>query len=148
MQGERTGHTLQPTALVHEAFLRLVPEGGAPQLEGRAHFLRVAARAMRRILVDHARARDADKRGGGRRPVALDDVLEAFAERDLDVLELSDAVEKLGAVDPELARLVELRFFAGLTIAETAAALGVSTPTVERHWRVARLWLARELGDG
>ncbi len=146
MDGERGDHTLQPTALVHEAYLRLV--GSQVRWESRAHFVRVAARAMRNVLVDHARARRTDKRGQGRDRAALDGVLAAYEERHLDVLAVHDALERLHAVDEPLARLVELRFFAGLSIEETARVLEISTATVERHWRVARLWLRRELGPG
>jgi RNA polymerase sigma factor (TIGR02999 family) len=144
MGGERADHTLQPTALVHEAYLRLFDAPAS--FESRAHFVRVAARAMRNVLVDHARARGAQKRGDGRERVALDGVLAAYEERDLDVLALHEALERLLELDEPLGRLVELRFFAGLSIAQTAEVLGSSTATVERHWRVARLWLRRELG--
>lgn len=144
MDGERGDHTLQPTALVHEAYLRLV--GSQVRWQSRAHFARVAARAMRNVLVDHARARRTDKRGQARDRAALDGVLAAYEERNLDVLVVHEALERLHAVDEPLARLVELRFFAGLSIEETARVLEMSTATVERHWRVARLWLRRELG--
>ena len=144
MRGERADHTLQPTALVHEAYLRLIGSE-APRFEDRTHFVRLAARAMRNGLVDHARAKKAQKRGSGVEPASLDAVLAVFEEQQLDVLALHEALERLAAMDEPLARLVELRFFAGLTIEETANALGVSTPTVERHWRVARMWLRREL---
>lgn len=144
LDGERVGHTLQPTALVHEAYLRLVD---APaRWESRGHFVRVAARAMRHVLVDHARARRTLKRGAGEGRVALDGVLDAYEERDLDVLSIHDALDKLSRVDEPLSRLVELRFFAGLSIEDTARVLESSTATVERHWRVARMWLRRELG--
>ena len=146
MGSERADHTLQPTALVHEAYLRLV--GSEVRFESRAHFVRVAARAMRNVLVDHARARAAQKRGDGHERVPLDDVLAAYEERQLDVVTLHDAVERLLEIDEDLGRLVELRYFAGLTIEETARVLDVSTATVERSWRVARLWLRRELGAG
>jgi RNA polymerase sigma factor (TIGR02999 family) len=144
MQGERTGHTLQPTAVVNEAYVRLF-EGEDQRWESRAHFVGVAARAMRNVLVDHARARKAQKRGGDHKRQALDCVLAHYEENQLDPLALHEALERLAAMDPELARLVELRFFAGLTIEETAPVLGVSTPTVERRWRVARMWLRKEL---
>ena len=147
MRSERADHTLQPTALVHEAWLRLVGGGGAPRFESRRHFVRLAARAMRNVLVDHARARQAQKRGEGQEAASLDAVLAGFEEQHLDLLALHEALERLQEIDAPLARLVELRFFAGLTIEETARALELSTPTVERHWRVARMWLRRELPD-
>ena len=146
MSRERNDHTLQPTALVHEAYLKLVDEPHQPEWENRAHFVRFAARAMRNVLVDHARAKKTAKRGEGLRKVPLDEVLAAFEERSLDVLALDEALEVLFAMDEQLARVVELRYFAGLTIAETAQVLGVSTPTVERAWRVARLWLLKRVG--
>lgn len=148
LQREASGHTLQPTALVHEAWLRLVDQrpGG---LEGRAHFVAVAARCMRQVLVDAARARRAGKRGGGVHAVTLDPQadLPAHAADDagLDVLALDEALQRLAEIDPQQARLVELRYFVGLTLDETAAALGVSAATVSREWTVARRWLRREL---
>ena len=142
---ERRNHTLQPTALVHEAWMRVLGGGDARSFNGAEHFLRLAARAMRNVLVDHARSHGAHKRNDGAPALALDEALDAFEERALDVVELDDALERLTHVDEQLGRLVELRFFAGLTIAETAEALGTSTATVERSWRVARLWLRREL---
>ena len=148
MLGERANHTLQPTALVNEAWMRLIPEGeaeGHDSWESRGHFLRVAARAMRNVLVDHARSRVAQKRGDGRERVPLDDMLAHYEERSLDPLAIDAALCKLNTMDEQLAKIVELRFFAGLTIAETARALGVSTPTIERGWRVARMWLRSEL---
>lgn len=146
MRGEREDHTLQPTALVHEAYMRVTHSAEKPEWEGREHFARFAARAMRNVLVDHARAKKATKRGSGEKPAPLDSVLEFFASQELDMLELNDALEKLVKVDEEQARLIELRFFAGLTIEETAGAMGLSTPTTERRWRVARMWLQTELG--
>jgi RNA polymerase sigma factor (TIGR02999 family) len=148
MSSERAEHTLQATALVNEAWLRLFKPGAAYQWSNRAHFLRTAAAAMRHVLVDHARARGRDKRGGGQ-PAALDaalDELEAGGE--VDVVALHDALERFAQIDPQGARIVELRYFAGLTIEETARVLDVSTPTVERGWRAARLWLARALEPG
>lgn len=141
MRGEREDHTLQPTALVHEAYMRVMQISDQPEWEGREHFVRFAARAMRNVLVDHARARGAAKRGSGQKPAPLDSVLLFFERQELDMVELNDALEKLLEVDESLARLIELRFFAGLTIEETAGVMGVSTPTVERRWRVARMWL-------
>ncbi len=141
---ELTGHTLQPTALVHEAWVRLVGSEG-PGPEDRVHFVRVAARAMRNALVDHARAKQAQKRGGGAARAPIDPLLVAYEENDVDVLVLHEALERLAAVDEQLARLVELRFFAGLTTDQAAPVLGVSVPTVHRRWRMARIWLRREL---
>jgi RNA polymerase sigma-70 factor, ECF subfamily len=143
MRRERADHTLQPTALVHEAFLRLV--GSSPTaFEDRAHFLRVAAQAMRRVLVDHARARNAAKRGGGL-CVTFEENAVAADEQGVDVLVLDDALNRLAAAEPRWARVVELRFFAGLEVPEVAKVLGTSTATVKRDWRFARAWLAREL---
>jgi RNA polymerase sigma factor (TIGR02999 family) len=151
MRGERPGHTLQPTALVHEAFLRLV--GGDASFDDRAHFLRAASRVMRRVLVDHARARDAAKRGaGGGLRVTLDESIAASAGHDgdddrvVELLALDDALARLAAAEPRWAQVVELRVFGGLEVTEVARALGVSTPTVKRDWAFAKAWLARELG--
>lgn len=144
MRGERSNHTLQPTALVHEAWMRISKEDADMDRDG---FFAVAARCMRRVLIDHARGRGRVKRGSGQVLVCLDEAVAAFEERTLDVLAIDEALVKLESFDPELARLVELRFFSGLTIAETAVALGVSTPTVERSWRVARSWLLAELDE-
>jgi RNA polymerase sigma factor (TIGR02999 family) len=152
---EADGHTLQPTALVHEAYLRLVEQRPA-RFESRSQFFGIAARCMRQVLVDAARTRRAAKRGGGGAAVtlgALDAVGSAHAvgvdgaapTRDVDVLALDEALERLAALDPDQARLVELRYFAGLTLDETAAVLGVSPATVSREWSVARRWLRREL---
>ncbi len=145
---ERPGHTLQPTALVHDAFLKLVgrEEG---QFAGRGQFFAVAARAMRRILIDHARSRKAAKRGGGAARLSLDGALDAPApDRDLWLVALDEALERLAVVDPRQARVVELRFFGGLTIDETARVLEVSAATVERDWAMARAWLHREMTRG
>ncbi|MCP3916778.1 MAG: sigma-70 family RNA polymerase sigma factor [bacterium] len=147
MARERTDHTLQPTELVHEIWLRTLSGEEMRQFNGRAHFVRAAARAMRHVLVDHARARQAQKRGSGEPVVALDAVMHSFEDRGLDVVELNDALEWLQSTDAELARMVELRYFAGLSIAETAEVLDVSTTTVERGWRVARTWLRRALPE-
>lgn len=144
LKRERQGHTLQPTALVHEAYCRLVDADGIAFTD-RHHFYAVAARAMRRILVDHARARGAAKRGGGAGRLPLDRLPELPEERDAWLEALDDVLQDLARLDERQARMVELRFFGGLTIEETAAALGVSHATVERDWKVARAWLAREL---
>ncbi len=138
------GITLQPTALVHEAWLKLVP-GRQATVRDRSHFLRLAAAAMRSILVDHARARRADKRGGGARRLALDDFCAVLTERAIDLIALDEALARLAAFDPMSAQIVELRFFAGLEVAVVAEALSVSASTVERAWRTARAWLRAEL---
>lgn len=148
MANEGAGHTLQATALVNEAFLRLA--GNAPgSWESRNHFYAVCAQVMRHILTDHARSRNRDKRGGGALHVALDDAAAvAAAAENLDLLELSDALERLEAFDPQKGRIVELRFFAGLGIEETANVLGVSAMTVRREWTRAKAWLYRALHEG
>ena len=142
---ERTGHTLQPTALVNEAYLKLV-DRRLGRLDHRAQFFAVAARAMRRILVDHARAHARAKRGGMRR-VTLDTTL-ISEEPGVDTIALDEAVERLAAKHADAARVVELRYFVGLTIEETARILGASESTVEARWRYARAWLFRELRKG
>ncbi len=147
MRREGDEHTLQATALVHEVYLRLVDQNRI-EWRNRAQFFGVAAQAMRRILVDHARGQHAAKRGGGAQQVTLNDANQPIAadgDHAVDVLALHDALERLAALDPEQARLVELRYFAGLNIEETADALGVSPATVKREWAVARAWLRREL---
>ena len=146
LDAERAGHVLQTTALVHEAYLRLV-DVDKLTFENRAHFMAVAARLMRQILVDHARRRDADKRGGGVTMISLDDVSPAVSPN-IDVLAVDRALDDLAVLEARLARVVELKFFAGLTIAETAAALEVSTATVERDWVVAKAWLHDRLSSG
>ncbi len=152
MRREREGHTLQPTALVNEAYLKLVDQTRV-DWRNRAHFLGVAAQAMRRLLVDHARGRARDKRGGGATLVELDSAAGPAAEgalavpaRNVDLLALDQALERLAALDPAQARLVELRFFGGLSVEEAAEALGLSTATAGRDFRSARAFLARELG--
>jgi len=146
MRSEDAGHTLVPTALVHEAYLSLSSRHAAAFAD-RAHFLRAASRAMRHILVDHARARGAAKRAGGVR-ITLDEAMAAGTSPDLDMLELEEALVELEAADPRWARVVELRFFAGLEIAEIATLLDVSASTVKRDWQFAKGWLARRLGAG
>jgi RNA polymerase sigma-70 factor (ECF subfamily) len=143
MRNERPGHTLQTTALVNEAYLRLVGVDGM-QWRDRAHFFAIAATMMRRILVDHARAHGRDKRGGGVVMTSLDEDVVA-PSLDIDVIALDDALERLGRIDERQARLVELRYFAGLTIEEAAEALGVSGGTLKRDWVIAKAWLYREL---
>ena len=147
LRRESTGHTLQPTALVHEAYLRLVDQDRV-QWQNRAHFFGVAAQLIRRILVDHARSRRAVKRGGGAVQLTLGDAdaqSSARADDDVDLLTLHDALERLTALDARQGQLVELRYFGGLSIEETAAAMGISAATVKREWTVARAWLRREL---
>jgi RNA polymerase sigma factor (TIGR02999 family) len=146
MRREGEEHTLQATALVHEAYLRLVDQRRV-EWRNRAHFFGIAAQAMRRVLVDHARGRLAAKRGGGMKQLTLGGADEAAANPDdgVEVLALHEALERLAQLDPDQARLVELRYFGGLNIAETAEALGVSPATVKREWAVARAWLRREL---
>jgi RNA polymerase sigma factor (TIGR02999 family) len=142
---ERRDHTLQATALVHEAWIKL--SGLSPDaIREHGHFLALAGRAMRRILVNHAHARNALKRGGGRGRTTLFEASSVFEEQADDILDLDQALTRLAATEPEKARIVELRFFAGLSNEETAHALSSSTRSVERGWRFARAWLARELG--
>lgn len=145
LRNERPNHTLEPTALVHELYLRLVDQRRATW-ENRTQFFGVAAQLMRRILVDHARARRAEKRGGSRIFVSLEAVDEQLADtRVADVLAIDEALDQLAARDPDQRRLVEMRFFAGLTVEETAHVLGWSPRTVKREWRLAKAWLHREL---
>ena len=144
MGGERAGHTLQATALVHEAYLRLVD---APQMrwQNRAHFFAVSAQLMRHILVDFARARHNLKRGGEAKRVSLDEALVIAEDQDDDLVALDDALSNLAAIDERKSRVVELRFFGGLSLEETAEVLKVSVGTVRRDWTLARAWLHREL---
>ncbi len=146
LRGERRGHTLQPTALVHEAFLRLA---GAERGHAgdRRQFCAMAATAMRRVLLDHARARLAEKRGAGAARVTLSEVDAATPAGDVDVIALDGALSRLEAFDARAARVVELKYFAGLSDAETAEAVGVSVATVKRDWTAARAWLRRELRE-
>ena len=144
MARERRGHTLQTTALVNEAFVRLVDTKGL-RWQDRAHFLAISARLMRRVLVDHARARGYQKRGGGAQRVTLTDALVIASEPSLHLIDLDRALEALDAVDPRKAKVVELRFFGGLSVEETANVLHLSTDTIKRDWRLAKLWLLREL---
>lgn len=144
MTRERRGHTLQTTALVNEAFIRLI-DARSVGWQDRAHFLGIAARLMRRVLVDHARARGYQKRGGSAQRVSLSDAGLVSAEPTLDLLELDRALEALEVVDARKAKVIELRFFGGLTVEETADVLHVSSDTIKRDWRLAKLWLVREL---
>jgi RNA polymerase sigma factor (TIGR02999 family) len=141
---ESPGRTLQPTALVHEAWLRLVGDAN-PKFDGRAHFFGAAAEAMRRILIDHARRKRALRHGGGQARVDIHEVQIAAAVREDELLAVHEALDKLAAEDKSLAELVKLRFFVGLTNKEAAEILGVSEPTVERRWAFARAWLYREI---
>lgn len=141
---ERPGHTLQTTALVHEAYVRLVGQS-PPEWKNRAHFFGVSARLMRQILVDHARANLAEKRGGGALKVTLDGDLVSGLGKDLDVLALDQALDALTKLNPQQSQIVELRFFSGLSIEDTAEVLNISPATVKRNWTAARAWLFREI---
>ena len=147
MRGERAGHSLQPTALVNEAYVRLV-DVQRVKWQDRAHFLSMAARVMRRVLVDHARARRYLKRGGGAVRVTLVDGLIVSSERGRDLEALDDALTALAKVDERKSRVIELRFFGGASVEETAAVLKVSVDTVMRDWKLAKAWLLRELRSG
>ncbi|HEX8814593.1 MAG TPA: sigma-70 family RNA polymerase sigma factor [Terriglobales bacterium] len=143
MRGERTDHTLQSTALVHETYMRLEKQGAA-QLKNRAHFVAVCAQLMRQILVEYARAHRAAKRDGGYK-LSLDENL-GFKRPSFDLVALDDALTELARLDPQQSRIVELRFFGGLSVAETSTALGLSPATVKRHWASARIWLHHQIG--
>jgi RNA polymerase sigma factor (TIGR02999 family) len=145
LRKERPNHSLQATALINEAFLRLIDVKDV-QWQNRAHFFAIAANLMRRILVDHARRRDDEKRGGSQVCLTLDEGLAWANEPDVDLLAIDEALDRLAVIDEQQARIVELRFFSGLTVEETATALGVSPKTVKRDWSVARAWLKREIG--
>jgi RNA polymerase sigma-70 factor, ECF subfamily len=145
-QREAKGNTLQPTALVHEAYMKLVDQK-AVDWQGRTHFFAVAAQAMRRILVDHARHRGAVKRGGGQKRLQLDDQLMSGFQPNDDVLAVDEALSKLAQLDPRQAELVELRFFGGLSVEEAADVLGISKRAAEREWTMVRAWLRRELSE-
>lgn len=145
LRGERANHTLQPTALVHEAFLRLVDQKQA-DYQSRAHFLAIGAQVMRRVLIDHARAHGRLKRGGSRQRLQLDEALALVPQHEADLLALNELIDKLRALDERQAKIVELRFFSGMTVDEVATVLGVSKRTVEGDWMHARAWLAREMG--
>ncbi len=144
MRRERREHTLQPTALVHEAYLRLI-DNTRIDWQGKTHFLAIAAKEMRQILVQHARAHKARKRGAGATRVTLDENVVPTPERTFDVLAVDEALDKLSALSPRQGQVVELRYFAGLSVNEAAYALGVSERTVKQDWQVARTWLMREL---
>jgi RNA polymerase sigma-70 factor, ECF subfamily len=144
MRNERRGHTLQTSALVHEAYLRLVDHENI-EWQNRAHFFGVAAQAMRRILVDHARTRNYQKRGGGAQQVSLDEAMTLAGDRAAELIALDDALRELAKMDERKSRVVELRYFGGLSLEETAEALSVSIPTVTRDWNTAKAWLMREI---
>ncbi len=147
LRRERADHTLQATALVHEAYLRLVDQSQA-QWQNRAHFFGIAAQVMRRLLVDHARRQHTAKRGGAAPKITLDAALGVADARTMDVVALDEALTTLAALDPQQSRIVELRFFGGLTIEETAEVVKVSPATVKRDWSIAKAWLYRELRTG
>jgi len=146
LKQEKSGHTLSPTALVHETYLRLVTQ--KVPWQSRAHFFGVAAQMMRRILVDHARSHRYAKRGGGAVTLTLDQAVAAPQEREIDLVALDDALQTLARLDERQSRMVELRFFGGLSIEETSEVMGVSAPTVKREWASARAWLYREISRG
>lgn len=145
LRRERPNHTLQPTALVHEAYLKLIDQR-KDNWESRSHFFAIAAQAMRRILVDHAKNRHRQKRGGSIEDLPLEDALLAAAEEsNVDVIALNDAMAKLAKIDPQQERIVELRYFGGLSLDEAAHVLGISRATAARDWQVAKAWLHREI---
>lgn len=144
MRRERPDHTLQATALVHEAYLKMV-QHPAVDWQNRAHFFGIAAQTMRHILVDHARGHLRDKRGGGQEAVPLDEALVFSPEKSHELMKLDEALDRLTAIDPRQGKIVELRFFGGLTVEETAEVLGISPKTVKRDWSVAKAWLHGEL---
>ena len=146
MRQEKPGHTLQTTALVNEAYLKLVDQRHA-QWKNRAHFFALSAQLMRRILVDHARKRKYAKRGGDAQKISFDEVKVVSRERGADLIALDDALEKLAAIDPRKSKVVEMRFFGGLSVEETAEALGVAPLTVKRDWKMAKAWLYNTLGN-
>ena len=146
LRRERSGHTLQTTALIHEAYLRLINQQNI-DWQNRAHFYAIAARLMRQILVDHARKRQATKRGGSRLKIPLEEAMVISSGRDVDLVALDEALTRLAALDPQQSRIVELRYFSGLSVEETAEALGVSLRTVRRDWNVAKAWLRQQIGE-
>jgi RNA polymerase sigma factor (TIGR02999 family) len=148
MRRERAGHTLSPTAVVHEAVIRLLGEDVFDKAADRTFLFAAAARAMREVLIDHARHRAADRRGGARRRVPLDSVVDYFEEQGVDVVAVHEALDRLAELNGRQAQVMTLRYFGGMTVAEVAGALGVSVVTVERDWRLARAWLAGQLEGG
>jgi RNA polymerase sigma factor (TIGR02999 family) len=147
MRRENPGHTLQTSALVNEAYLRLIDQKSV-RWQNRAHFFGIAAQLMRRILIDHARSHHYAKRGGGALRVSLDEAAAVTEARAAELLAVDEALEKLTAMDARKGRIVELRFFGGLSLEETAEVLGISSPTVQREWRAAKAWLHRILSEG
>lgn len=146
LRNERAGHTLHPTALVHEAYLRLVNQRTA-EWNDRLHFFSIASRIIRRILIDHARERHALKRGGGQQRVRIEDHEIAAPDRELDLVALNEALDELAEIDERQARIVELRFFGGLTVPEVAEAMSIGARSVDRDWQVARAWLFHRLSE-
>jgi len=144
LRGERPGHTLQTTALIHEAYLRLINQHNI-EWKDRAHFYAIAARLMRQILVDHARKRQAAKRGGSDIKVRLEEEMVMSPERNVDLVALDEALTRLAGIDPQQSRIVEMRYFSGLSTEETAEVMGVSSRTVKRDWNVAKAWLRQEI---
>lgn len=144
LRRERPDHTLQPTALVHEAYLRLVDQTRV-NWQNRAHFFGIAAQIMRRLLVDHARRHNAEKRGHDFQKLSLDENIDRAVERSTELIALDDALKALAAFDPQKARVVELRYFGGLSVEETADVMGVTATTIKRHWRFAKAWLHGEM---
>jgi RNA polymerase sigma factor (TIGR02999 family) len=147
LRRERPGHTLQTTALIHEAYIRLIDQKSV-RWQNRAHFFAIAAQLMRRILVDHARSHHAAKRGGSDIKLPLEEAMIVSEGREVDLVALDEALEKLAAIDPQQSRVVELKFFSGLSVEETAQVLGISARTVKRDWNVAKAWLRREISAG
>jgi RNA polymerase sigma-70 factor (ECF subfamily) len=146
MRRERIDHTLSPTAVVNEAVIRLLGEADFDRATDRSYLLASAARAMREVLIDHARRRSAGRRGGGRRRVPLDAVVDYFEGQGVDIVAVHEALDRLAALNGRQAQVMTLRYFGGMTVPEVAAALGVAVVTVEREWRLARAWLAGQLG--
>ena len=146
LRKQRSDHTLQPTALVNEAYLKLI-DISTVSWQDRAHFFAVASRTMRHVLVDHARGRNRDKRGGGAQKLSLDDAVAFANSREVDLLSLDEAMSDLATIDDQQSRIVELRFFGGLTVEETALVLHISTATVKREWRIAKAWLHKRISN-
>jgi len=146
LRREHPGHTLQTTALIHEAYLRLIKQQNI-EWQNRAHFYAIAARLMRQILVDHARRRQATKRGGSDIKVPLEEAIVLSSGRNVDLVALDEALTRLAAIDPQQSRIVELRYFSGLSVEETAEVLGVSSRTVKRDWNVAKAWLRQQISE-